>query len=546
MLYLSTLLFSMFTTLTLIPILRRYAQQIRCVDLPSARKVHDAPIPRVGGIAMAVGALIPVLLWAVKDQAAISILIGALVIVLFGMLDDIMDLGYRAKFAGQMIAGAVVVVGGDLKIGNLDSLLPAGYLLPEWSVLLLTFLMILAVTNAVNLADGLDGLAGGIMLMSFVCIGFVAYRGQHYAIAQLAVATVGAIFGFLRFNSHPARVFMGDAGSQLLGFLAATLLIAISRGNSPLSPFFPLLLLGLPVMDTSMVIIERLANGRSPFKADRNHLHHKLLRLNLYHREAVFIIYLLQSVMVTAAFVLRFQSQWLLLMGYLGFCTGTITLLSMAEKKGWRLERPGTIDRVIKSKLKMHVKEAGLTIKVSQAAMENGFLLVLVAASTMPAGLPGYTALVALALAAALALAELGKPWFGDMVLRALVYFFVPLLIYFGEQHPYSWIPQKFIIAFNLSFGVLVLFALLTLKTTRRQSGYEASPLDFLILFVAVVAPNLPEAGVLKSYLGFSATKIMVLFFVFEVLIGELRGELRRIKQFAFGGLLVVAIRWVI
>jgi UDP-GlcNAc:undecaprenyl-phosphate GlcNAc-1-phosphate transferase len=546
MLYLSTLLFSMCTTVTLIPILQRFAQRIGCIDQPAARKVHAAPIPRVGGIAMAVGVLIPVLLWAVKDKAAISILMGAAIIVLFGLLDDIMDLGYRVKFAGQLFAGMTVVVGGGLKIGNLSILLPGGYLLPEPMVLFMSLLMILAVTNAVNLSDGLDGLAGGIMLMSFVCIGFVAYREQYPAIVQLAVATAGAIFGFLRFNTHPATVFMGDAGSQLLGFLAAAMLIAITQRNSPLNPFFPLLLLGLPVMDTGMVIIERVAGGRSPFKADKNHLHHKLLSLNLYHREAVFIIYLLQAAMVTAAFVFRFSPQWWPLPGYLAFCGGAILLLSLAVKNGWHLERPGAFDRIVKRKLKMHLKERHLTVKVSQAVMENGFLMVLVAVSTMPADLPGYTALAAVGLSLALALASLGKPWYGDMVLRALIYFFMPVLIYFCEQQPYSWIPQKFIIGFNLSFGILVLFTLLTLKTTRRQSGYDASPLDFLILFMALVAPNLPEAGILRTQLGFTATKIMVLFFVFEVLIGELRGELRRIKQFAFGALLVVATRWVI
>jgi UDP-GlcNAc:undecaprenyl-phosphate GlcNAc-1-phosphate transferase len=332
----------------------------------------------------------------------------------------------------------------------------------------------------------------------------------------------------------------------LLGFLAATMLIAISQAQASFGPLLPLLLLGLPLIDTSMVMIERLAKGKSPFQADKNHLHHKLLRLNLFHREAVLAIYLLQAAMVTAAFVLRFATQWYLLLSYLAFCLGITVALNTALKKGWRFQRPGVFDRWVKSRLKAHVREGALMIRLSQAVIENGFLLVLLTASIMPSGLPAYTGIVALVLAVALALADLKSTRLGDQVLRVLIYFFLPLLLYYGQQHPYVWIPLKFIRIFDLSFGGLVLFALLALKTTRREMGYEASPLHFLIIFVALVAPNAPEAGVLKSSIGFAATKIMVLFFVFEVLVGELRGELRRVKQCALGGLLLVSLRWVL
>ncbi len=378
MIYFSTLLLAMFITIALIPILKRYAVFLHVVDMPGERKVHNTPVPKVGGIAMGLGALVPVLIYVYGDKSVLSILLGTAIIIAFGVLDDAKELGYKAKFFGQVGAALVVVFFGGVKICCLGNLLPGEMVLPDWLAVTLTIIVIVGVTNAVNLADGLDGLAGGLMLLSFLCISFMAYKIGYMSIALLSAATVGAIFGFLRFNTYPATIFMGDAGSQLLGFLAITMAIAITHGNSPYNVLFPLILLGLPILDTLWVMIERIKKGKSPFVADKNHLHHKLLNLGLYHTEAVFTLYVLQAALVTTAFLQRFYPESTALVVYLVFSVGMFVILGAAEKRGWRLERPGIIDRMIKDRLKIYIRERYVGIKLSQSVIEIGFPLLLI------------------------------------------------------------------------------------------------------------------------------------------------------------------------
>ena len=546
MIVFSILLLSMFITIALIPILRRYAVRMSCIDEPCERKVHISPVPKVGGIAMAIGALAPVALSVGADRAVLSILIGTGVIAIFGFMDDMKEFGYRTKFAGQLAAALVVIFFGGVKICCIGTLLPDGMLLSDWVAIPLTLVVIIGVTNAVNLADGLDGLAGGLMLLSFLCIGFLAYRGEHTVITLLAVATAGAIFGFLRFNTHPATIFMGDAGSQMLGFLAITMAVAITQGSPVYSPLFPLLLLGLPILDTLMVMAERIHHGQSPFVADKNHLHHKLLRLGLFHTEAVFILYVFQAVLVTAAFFLRFHSDWFLLMVYVLFAGSVLAFFYAAEKNGWRIERPGALDRVIKERLKVHIREGFVVIKLSQNTLEIAFPLLLIATCGLPSDIPLLLGMVAGGLSLTLLGTCLFTPKRVDIFLRAGVYFILPIVIFYGEVNRLAWLPDNLVRWFSLSFGLLVFFAVIVLKFTRRRGGFTVSPLDFIILFVAVVIPNLPDAAISAYHAGPLAAKIVVFFFVFEVLAGELRGELNRLGFAILVAMAVVAAKGIL
>ena len=546
MIVFSILLLSMFITIALIPILRRYAVRLSCIDEPCERKVHISPVPKVGGIAMAVGALAPVALSAGADRAVLSILIGTGVIAIFGFMDDMKEFGYRTKFAGQLAAALVVIFFGGVKICFIGTLLPDGMLLSDWVAVPLTLVVFIGVTNAVNLADGLDGLAGGLMLLCFLCIGFLAYRGEHAVMTLLAVATAGAIFGFLRFNTHPATIFMGDAGSQMLGFLAITMAVVITQGSSVYSPLFPLLLLGLPVLDTLMVMAERIHHGKSPFVADKNHLHHKLLRLGLFHTEAVFILYVFQAALVTAAYFLRFHSEWVLLLVYVLFAGSVLVFFYAAEKNDWRLERPGTLDRVIKDRLKIHIREGAVVIKLSQSAVEIAFPLLMIATCSLPAEIPLIIGLAAGGLSLTLLGSCLFAPKRVGIFLRAVVYFVLPVVIYYGEVYRVGWLPAQLVRWFNLSFGVLIFFAVMVLKFTRRRGGFTVSPLDFIILFVAVVIPNLPDAAISAYHAGPLAAKIVVFFFVFEVLAGELRGELNRLGFATLVAMAVVAAKGIL
>lgn len=328
----------------LMPILIRSAKFLHMVDEPGERKVHVKAIPRCGGLGLSIATLATVFILAPSEGAFISLLVGGSIIVLFGVLDDILTLAYKWKFLGQFIAVFVVIYQGIylkyLPFIGLDAA-------PLWVAYPLTFLFVVGVTNAVNLSDGLDGLAAGIMLMTLAAVAFFAVIVEGNHLAMIALALVGGVLGFLRFNSHPAIVFMGDTGSQFIGFMAAFLSIfLVNNVHVTLNPALPLLLLGLPVLDTLMVMTQRIANGKSPFSPDKRHIHHKLLSYGLTHAEAVACIYVMQSVFLLAAFLLRYQSDVAVLGVYCVICGAILLFFYRAEKTGWRLRvEEGQSDR---------------------------------------------------------------------------------------------------------------------------------------------------------------------------------------------------------
>jgi len=527
MTFLSTLLLSMFITIVLIPLLRSLAAKVNLLDIPDSRKIHTLPTPRVGGLAMALGALAPVVLWMPTNVMVRAVVMGAAILVIFGVIDDWKNIDYRFKFIGQIGAALLVILYGGIKITSLGLLLPEGILLPDWLAVPLTLIVIVGVTNAINLADGLDGLAGGISLLSFICIAYLAFRSEQVILAMLAVAVIGAIFGFLRYNTYPAVVFMGDAGSQFLGFSAAALSVHLTQTNVPLSPLLPLLLIGFPILDTLAVMYERIAEGRSPFSPDKKHFHHKLIRLGFSHTESVLVIYFLQACLVASAFIFRYYSDWLLLALYLVFAGLVLAGFTWADKSAWKLKRFDLIDVAIKGRLKS-LRDKQIIIKVSFRVIEYGLPALLLFTSLVPAEIPTYLPLVSMSLVGLLLVSWLFKKDYLQGVLRLSLYLIIPFVVYQAESNLSLWISETFQKFYSLAFGLLVFFVFLTLRFSRRE-GFKSTPMDFLILLIALVVPNLPDETI-KSYgMGLLAAKIIVLFFSYEVLIGELRGRLNRV-----------------
>ena len=218
MIYLSTLLLAICVTVTLIPLFIKIANKMNALDIPDERKVHTIPIPRIGGIAIAIGVFVAMFIW--KDQSGFlkAYIIGSAIIVFFGIIDDVRGLNYKIKFGCQIVAALVIVFYGGLKITHLGMLLPDNMLLPGWIAVPLTIVLIVGVTNAINLADGLDGLAGGLCLLGFCCIGYLAFLEDKTIITLISISLIGAIFGFLRYNTYPASLFMGDTGANSSDF----------------------------------------------------------------------------------------------------------------------------------------------------------------------------------------------------------------------------------------------------------------------------------------------------------------------------------------
>lgn len=534
MIYLSTFLLALFLSMALVPLMARAAGVLQLVDLPGARKIHEQPIPRTGGLAMALAALVPVLLWCPLDGLCGPLLAGAGIIVLFGVIDDRVNLGYQVKFAGQIAAALVVVLVAGVEIRSLGTLLPEGVLLPRWLAVPLTVFVVVGVTNAINLSDGLDGLAGGMSAMIFCSIAGIAYFEGEVGIALVAAAVAGAAFGFLRFNSFPATVFMGDAGSQFLGFGAIVLSLALTQRVEPLSKMLPLVLLGLPILDTLAVMSERLAEGRSPFSPDRNHLHHKLIRLGLYQPDAVRLIYGVQTCLVAAAFALRFWSGGVILGVYVAFAGAVVCAFLLAERRGWRFGQYGRWKEALRE-----LRARGVAVRVCFRVLLVAVPCLLFVSVLAPGLVPRPYAVFAGCGAGLLC----GAWAFGRhppaAALRVTVYLAVPVALFMANAEASRWLHGALARVYNLSFGGVVLLSFLVIKFSRRRA-FQSTPFDVLILAIALL---LPTFGGEIRHVGFLAARIIALFFGYEVLLTELRGEVGWVSVATLATLGVLGIR---
>jgi len=542
MTFLATLLISVLITIALTPAFSALAMRLQLVDLPNERKVHQFPIPRVGGIAMALGAFIPIVCWQYADRFVQAYLMGAGILVIFGAVDDFRELAPRTKFLGQVAAALSAVFLGGIQIRSLGMLAPDNYLLPEWGAVALTVLVIVGVTNAINLADGLDGLAGGICLLIFAGIGYLAYLDNSFAIGLISLALGGALFGFLRFNTHPASIFMGDSGSQFLGFSAITLSLGLTQGHpTALSPMLPLILLGFPVLDTLTVMFTRIGSGRSPFAADKNHFHHNLMDLGFLHPESVLIIYVFQAFLLLVAVHFRFYSDWGLLAGYLIFSLLVLAGFRHAARNRSKVRRFQFLDAKVAGRLRQ-LKQDGVVIRYSFQLFETGvpLLLFLTCLVAQPPTLYPRLACVALS-ALILAVCRWKEHWLPGL-LRVVLYLLIPFSVYSSGDLAALLSDTLPVRVFNASFGVVAVLIILISKFSRRKSGFRSTPMDFLIIMLALVVPNLAEQKIQEYQVGLTAAKILLLYFSFEVLQSEMRGKLNRLALWSAASLLAMAI----
>ena len=307
------------------PLAIKAAYKLGAIDKPDQRKVHNQTMPRLGGLAIFLAFMIVTLISSWGNAAFYGILAGGLIVFLVGMLDDMYQLSPWVKLLGQCLAAAVAMYFGlivHFVTNPFDGLLALGYLsLP------LTFLWIVGVTNAINLIDGLDGLAGGVSAIAAATMGIVSLLHGQTAVAITAFILVAAIAGFLPYNFHPARTFMGDGGSNFLGFVLACLAImGTAKSAALISLFVPIVILGIPIFDTFFAIIRRIYKRAPIFMPDKDHLHHRLMALGMSHRRSVLIIYGISAffggVAVTLSFITSPKASLLLALLLLAIVIG--------------------------------------------------------------------------------------------------------------------------------------------------------------------------------------------------------------------------------
>ena len=283
------------------PIVKTFAQKVGAMDVPKdARRVHDHPIPRMGGLAIFLGFILSVVLFVDITRQVRGILLGAVLIVACGAIDDIISLRAWVKLIIQIIAAIVAVAHGVV-----IEVLMNPNIFSENEALILGVLAVPVTTNSVNLIDGLDGLAVGVSTISSVTMFVVALLVAEGNVAVILAALMGACVGFMPYNFNPARIFMGDTGALLLGYVLSTVsVVGMFKFYAIVTFIVPILALFLPLFDTTCAFFRRLLHGQSPMHPDRGHLHHRLIDMGLSQKQAVAILYSISAILGLCAVVL--------------------------------------------------------------------------------------------------------------------------------------------------------------------------------------------------------------------------------------------------
>ncbi|QHT65758.1 undecaprenyl/decaprenyl-phosphate alpha-N-acetylglucosaminyl 1-phosphate transferase [Rhodocytophaga rosea] len=308
---LTSFLTSFIITYTAIPMVLRVAQIRKIFDEPDERKIHKKTIPALGGVAMFSGLFFSIMFWS-QPELFINlrwVILSLVIMFLLGLKDDIVSINPYKKLIGQIVAAMLVVVWGDIRLNSLHGLFGIYELIPAIDIVLSIFVMIVIV-NAFNLIDGIDGLAGGIGVIASLVFGGMFLISNEPLLALISFSLTGALLAFLRYNFSPASIFMGDGGSLVTGFILAILCIRFININENLisetshfpAPAIALAILIVPLADTLRVFIIRIMNKKSPFSADRNHIHHLLLNLRLNHKKAALTLYLMNILFIFMSF----------------------------------------------------------------------------------------------------------------------------------------------------------------------------------------------------------------------------------------------------
>lgn len=304
--------FAFFSVLITIPILRRVAFKYSFVDIPNKRKVHQQPIPLIGGVAIFIGYIVNLLLWLDSSRIQLAVIISGSLIIGVGLIDDFYksrgrELAALPKAIAQFICGLILFAFG-IKIQGITAIFDDGmvFFSPGLS-LLITLIWIIGLMNMLNFLDGLDGLAGGISIISSMTLFFISYAKGQETTAVMSVILMGTSLGFLKYNFYPAKIFMGDSGSLFLGMMLAIISIEGAIKSATLfSIFMVILALGVPIFDTILVMLKRWLNHKPLYMADQSHAHHRLLKRGYSQRQAVTFIYLISLLFSVLSILLLF------------------------------------------------------------------------------------------------------------------------------------------------------------------------------------------------------------------------------------------------
>ncbi len=467
----------------------RLAFHIGAVDQPVDRSVHLKPMPRLGGLGMVLSILVGMAMFLNFEPVIVAFMAGFLAIAITGLIDDIYQIRASVKMLGQLIAcllfielsGVSLTSFGDLLgLGDISFSGPLSYLI--------TLFCMVGVINAFNLSDGLDGLVAGIVVIACFFLGFLALTAHAWIGLSIIVVLFGGVLGFLKFNSYPARLFMGDTGSLMLGFSIASISVILASCESKgIQPISIAIILALPIIDTIWVMTRRIMQGKSPMSPDRTHLHHRLLALGFSHPVVVTILYAWLAMFGALALSLKGMPEYWQFGFAIALSAGLYSLLTLCERRNICMvsgdsngsNDPSDLNRRLAGLL-------GQSMKLFPYIIVLGLLLPLLIADSIPMNLSR----LALALAAFVALAF---PWRDYHEHLNIVY---GLFYLCGFTILYAWNISTYQ-AFNLHqymflfAGLLLVWALLKVKFKRHSEVFLTSSFELLLIFISWFIPFL-------------------------------------------------------
>ncbi len=530
---------AMAVSMAIIPLMMRLAPKIGMIDEPDPRKVHTAPIPRVGGLGIVVGALVPMLLWLPFTDLTIAIFFATSILLVFGTWDDIAELGHYVKFVGQIAAACIVVYYGDLYVSHFPMY---GYeAIPESVGRPFTVIAIVGMINAINHSDGLDGLAGGESLISLSVIAYLAFIFNSDLMLVISAAAIGGIFGFLRFNSHPARVFMGDGGSQFLGFILAVLVVILTQQvNTVLSPAIAILLLGLPVIDILAVFFLRAKHKMNLFKATRNHIHHRLLDMGFLHYESVMFIYTAQFILVLSAIPLMYEKDLSVLAFYLFICSSVFVFLTVSERCGFKVHKENNASRDM---LSVVLDKYPRMVDVPIKTIESGLSLFIIASALVVYEVPFDFAVSSLVLLVLL-LFVLATGLLGYQLYRLILFVTIAFSVYLLTTYPVDWLSNQIDVVF-VYFIVMSILGFIAVKTFSSEE-FKITPLDYLVIAIALLIEILPGENEFRENIIWMIVQIIILFYICELLVQNMKSRLNRFTGAVVLALALIAYRGLV
>lgn len=538
------LLTALFVVLILIPPITRLAINLDKVDIPDERKIHSGKIPRLAGIAIFLAVLFSILLFCDITSPVRGFLAGGVIIFATGLYDDLIGLRPGWKLLGEILAALTAVLIGDVALSNLGNLFGTGEIHLGWLAIPFTVLGIVGVTNAINLLDGLDGLAGGISAIAAVALALLAYMAGHQQLLYLLVALLGALLGFLKFNTYPARIFMGDSGSLFIGFSLAFFSVILCGGaESHVSAVTPLLLLVVPIVDTFIVMVSRWRRGLALSSPDNNHIHHRLLGVGFGHKSTVIIIYTLSYCMAIVAIGLSRLPDY----QQLALLVPIVLVLVLLH----RCINPHMLDGLPLLRSDESLRQSAgyrLLLLYSGNTLSLVKYLVLIAVALaifLPAELSINAPIVSLLLLL-LSLTVLAMTRdSGNPFLHFLLYvdgaYLLFLLENYGKTSHFAGLPL--LALSHALFLLLLLCCGLRLYIDRRSRNLMQSPLEYLLFFLVVSVPLLPQDFLQRYDLLTVMAKTVILFAAYRMVQLRKGRRHRRIVVVTLLTLLVVAVK---